>query len=140
MSKESNHLDKRIVFFDGACVLCNRFFTFLLRRDRANRLYFGTLQDPGINSFLSSKYINQDKLNSVLFYDRGKFYEKSTAAIRIVSNLGGIYTLIKVLYIFPKVIRDYIYTYIANNRYRWFGTRSCIIPNASISSRMISFS
>jgi len=61
-----------------------------------------------------------------------------TAALKIANNLNG---FIKILYIFiiiPKPLRDYIYDFIAKNRYKWFGKKSsCMIPTKEFSDRFL---
>lgn len=49
----------------------------------------------------------------------------------IANDLGGIYKLAMIFWIVPKIIRDGIYSWVARNRYKWFGKKeSCRLPTA----------
>ena len=79
------------------------------------------------------------KTDSIILYNPGvAYYYKSTAAIEIAEELGGIYSLISVLKIFPEKLRNYIYDYIAKNRYKWYGKKeSCMLPTQNIAHRFL---
>lgn len=117
--------DKPIVFFDGVCGLCNSFVDFVIKRDKHAIFKFAPLQgDSAKNAgFSLAQY------NSVVLYKEGRFYLKSTAALNILSELGGFYSLLKILLIIPAFIRNAVYDFIAAKRYSWFGKReTCRIP------------
>ena len=100
-----------ILYYDGVCVLCNKSIRFIINRDRKNKFKIG---------FLNS-LIKQDKHDSVVLVHKGIKYEYSTAIIKSLILLGGIYKLAALLFIFPKSLRDFVYKIIAKNRYKWFG-------------------
>ncbi len=55
--------------------------------------------------------------------------EKSDAAIAIAARLRRPWNLLTVLRFVPRPIRDRVYSFVARNRYRWFGKRStCKLP------------
>jgi predicted DCC family thiol-disulfide oxidoreductase YuxK len=57
------------------------------------------------------------------------YYYKSKAAFRIAIYLGGLYSFISLFRFLPVFITDYVYDYIAKNRYKWYGKKDqCIIP------------
>lgn len=63
---------------------------------------------------------------------------KSTAALKIISQFGALWKLLLVFWIIPTPIRDSVYSYIAKNRYKWFGKKeSCMIPTQEIKSKFI---
>ena len=100
-----------ILYYDGLCVLCNKSIRFIINRDRKNQFKIG---------FLNSLK-KQDKHNSVILVHKGIKYQYSTAVIKSLILLGGIYKLAALLFIFPKSLRDFVYKIIAKNRYKWFG-------------------
>jgi len=67
---------------------------------------------------MNAKYRDID---TVIFEKEGKIYIRSEAVIESVSELGGLWAGVKILRIFPAVIRDWAYDIIARNRYKWFG-------------------
>jgi predicted DCC family thiol-disulfide oxidoreductase YuxK len=72
-------------------------------------------------------------MDSVLLFEEGKIYYKSTAALKIAKDLPGLWKLFYALIIIPVPLRDIIYDYIAKNRYKWFGKKEeCMIPTEEI--------
>ena len=100
-----------ILYYDGVCVLCNKSIRFIINRDRKNQFKIG---------FLNSLK-KQDKHDSVVMIHKGIKYQYSTAVIKSLILLGGIYKFAALLFIFPKNLRDFVYKIIAKNRYKWFG-------------------
>ena len=116
-----------IVFYDGKCNLCNKSINFLIKRDKNKRLKYASLQGETAKKLLSQKYIND--LSTVVLYNKGIIYTKSTAAIHCLTYLNEIWPIARVLLIIPKFIRDYFYSIIAKRRIKYWGqTQSCRIP------------
>ena len=129
MSKQipMQHINENqsIVLFDGVCNLCNSAVAFIIKRDKKKIFKLSPLQSSFSEALNDQYHFNQPQLNSIVLIENNKVYYKSTAALRVVKKLNG---PIKCLYIFivvPPFIRDAVYWFIAKNRYRWFGKRSC---------------
>ena len=119
-----------MIFIDGYCILCNGLANFLIKRSSPEIMQVATLQGATAKDLLSEDDIS--KYDSVILWEKGKIYWKSTAALRILSLLGGIWPLIKIFYVVPPFLRNWIYDLIARNRMKWFGRRtSCRIPTES---------
>ncbi len=73
--------------------------------------------------------IDPKKTDSIiLFIPDNQYYIKSSAVLKILDSFGEIWKLSQVFWFIPKPIRDYIYDFIAKNRYKWFGkNESCEI-------------
>ena len=128
---------EKIVFFDGFCTLCNRSIDFLLRNDQKRRLKYASLQSVIADKILQSSHVQQTE-DTVIFYDRGRIYQKSTAVLRIAGNLGFPYSSAVVLFIIPRPLRDWVYDFIARNRHKWFGKRAhCRVPDEDTKGRII---
>jgi predicted DCC family thiol-disulfide oxidoreductase YuxK len=128
----------RIVFFDGICILCNRSVDFILKRDRKKRIKFASLQSGFANDFLHKHQYEMAGKDSIIFFENGKIYSKSSAVIKIAGYLGFPWFLARSLYVIPLRLRDTIYDYIARNRYRWFGRReTCRMPDKETEGRII---
>lgn len=68
-------------------------------------------------------------LSTIIFVQKNKTYDKSSAIIKILLNLRFFYKMSILFYLIPKNIRDFIYTTVAKNRYKWFGKKEiCSIP------------
>ncbi len=127
-----------IILFDGVCNFCNFWVNFAIKRDRKKKLKFAALQGEAANKLLPQHNINPASLSSVVFIDNGKAWTQSSAAIRICKHLDGGWKLLYGLIIIPKFIRDFIYTIVARNRYKWFGKKeSCMIPTPELRERFL---
>lgn len=122
-------LKKPILFFDGVCGLCNKSVDFLIRIDKRNKLLFAPLQGETAAEILEKKYV--EDLDSMALSIDGKTYTKSTAVLKSLISIGGIWVIFGVFLIIPQIVRDWVYIQIAKNRYEIFGkTESCRIPTA----------
>ena len=129
--------NKKIIFYDGLCAMCNRFIRILITLDKKEKLLLAPLQGKN-GKILQKKFSKELKgIDSVIFYNK-KVYTKSSAVINILSELGGIYKLAYIFIIIPTFISDSIYDYIARNRFQWFGKLDkCPMPEKKNISRFL---
>ena len=114
-----------IILFDGVCNLCNASVDFILKHDKKQVFTFAALQSEA-GQRLKQEYGLSDRLYSVVLIENGRTYDKSTAALKILSRLGFPWSLLTVFRHLPRVQRDRVYAWIARNRYQWFGTRDSV--------------
>jgi predicted DCC family thiol-disulfide oxidoreductase YuxK len=108
-----------IVFFDGACGLCNRLVDLLLRLDRRRRLRFAPLQGATARARLPQEAAGGDAL--VVLAD-GVVHRESGAVAVILGQLGGAWRILgEGLRLVPGPVRDGVYRWVGRRRYRWFG-------------------
>lgn len=118
---------EHIVFFDGVCSLCNSFIDFLIKRDKLHILQYSSLQGETALQKVPNEV--RERLKTIVFYDNGQLFFESDAVLQIFYRLGGAWKLLVVLKIFPKIIRNPFYRFVARNRYKWFGKRdTCRMP------------
>lgn len=110
-----------ILFFDGVCAMCNGLVTFMMAEDHNETLRFTALQGETAADMLDKEYL--ENLNTIVYVEGNKTYTQSSAIIRAVSSLGGIFRLVLIIKIIPKFVRDKVYNFIAANRYAWFGKK-----------------
>ena len=88
----------------------------------------------GINYI--SKY--KKEVDSIVLIERGNTFLKSTAGLRSFRYLDGGWKVIAALLIFPRFLRDWVYDWIARNRYKWFGKKEeCNMPDENVMNRFI---
>lgn len=127
-----------IVLFDGVCNLCNGFVNFIIKQDKKAIIKFATLQSEIAKEILKVHQINHLESNSVIVLIDDKIYTKSSAALMILKELGGVWKMFFAFYIIPKFIRDFFYNIVAKYRYVLFGKKDiCIIPSQEIVDRFI---
>jgi len=129
---------QQIVFFDGVCTLCNRSVNFLIKHDKKGVLKFASLQSTFAKNTLPKSLLDSEALDSILFYTEGKYSEKSNAILKLCKTLGGFFYVFQLGYLLPPFLRNGVYTLIANNRYRWFGTTAhCSVPATDLKDRFL---
>ena len=111
---------------------------FIIRHDSKSRFRFASLQSAAGVRLLKEYGYPVDKTDSVVLIKGKKAWHKSSATLRLLHELGGLWHLAIVFFVFPKFIRDYIYDHIANSRYRLFGKgTSCPLPTPEIAHRFL---
>ncbi len=131
------HGVERLIFYDGHCNLCSFWVKFVLQADTKRRFHFAALQTETARR-LVDRYGKLDNLESVVLWERDRISTRSTAALRILWLLGGVWRLTGALYIIPRLLRDPIYDFVAKRRYVWFGRRDqCAIVDESVRDRFI---
>ncbi|MFM2269747.1 MAG: hypothetical protein RL757_3188 [Bacteroidota bacterium] len=125
-----------IVFFDGVCNLCNGAVQFIIARDAHAKLRFAALQSDAAAQIFKNQHAQHIDFKSIILLENDKIYDRSTAALRIAKNMDGFWKLLYIFIIVPKPIRDAVYNFIAQNRYRWFGQQNeCWLPTADLKKR-----
>ena len=115
---------QRVIIFDGVCGFCNKSIDTLMRIDTQKRLHYSSLQGEFVK-----RLALKPNIDSIVFYEDGTLYYKSTAILKILRSLGGIWIVTNLFYLIPRVLRDYIYDFIAKYRYKIFGKmESCRMP------------
>lgn len=133
-----------IILFDGVCNLCNASVQFIIERDPTAIFRFASLQSNAGQAILAENALDLALKNdasaedSVILVENGKIYDRSTAALRIARRLSGGMKLLYVFIIVPRTIRDFVYKFIAKNRYRWFGKQdACWMPTKELKARFL---
>lgn len=131
-------MKQSVILFDGVCNFCNAAVRLVIKRDKEKRYVFCSLQSERAKEFLKGYYIDSQSLLSFILVEDGKVYTKSTGALRVARHLSGLWRFLYPLIVLPKSIRDIVYTFIANNRYKWFGKREeCMIPSKELRARFL---
>ena len=124
MTKLQKNHKQGIVLFDGVCNLCNASVRFLLKHEKGDVFRFASLQSQFGQNLLKKYNFQKDYLSSVLYIDDSGIHGSSEAAIRISKGLKFPFNLFQGIRILPRPFREWIYRFIARNRYKWFGTQN----------------
>jgi len=129
---------KPIILFDGVCNLCNGVVQFVIKHDAKKIFLFASLQSETGQAILKKHNLSTENFTSFILADGNKLYIKSSAALNIAKKLGGIFSLFYAFIIVPPFIRNAVYSWVANNRYKWFGKQeSCWLPTPELQSRFL---
>lgn len=129
---------KRLVLFDGVCNLCNGSVQFIIKRDKHARFQFASLQSDEGQAQLKQLQIPTTSFESIVLIKNGKVFQRSDAALEIARELDGAWKVFYGFKIIPRFLRDFIYNWIARNRYRFFGRQDeCMIPTPDLRARFL---
>lgn len=90
-------------------------------------MFYSALQGRKALEILSDS--QRADLKSILYFKNGKVLEKSSAVIESLFDVSAWFFWIKILYVIPAFIRNFVYDLVAKNRYKLFGKNDlCRIP------------
>ncbi len=113
-----------IVVFDGICNLCSSLVDFITARDPGKVFTFVPMQSPRGQELLEEHGLSIDRVDTFLLIGNGGALVRSDAAIAIAAELRRPWNILAVLRHIPRPIRDWVYSLVATNRYKWFGKRT----------------
>jgi predicted DCC family thiol-disulfide oxidoreductase YuxK len=106
-----------VIYYDGRCNFCH----LLIQRFSKTKLESNAHLFP-------YQLVSNNEPSSLLFIEDSVVYEGGLAALRLLTICGGFYkSLSQLIGLLPNKIINRLYFMIARNRYRWFGTKSCVI-------------
>lgn len=120
-----------VVLYDGDCGLCSGLVRFILKRDRAGRFRFASLQGAvgrqllrthGVSARGDTFYVVRDEAPAVL--------ERAQAALYVARALGLPWSLAGCARILPRRLLDGLYDVVARNRHRIAGPIVCNIASS----------
>lgn len=127
-----------VLLFDGVCNLCNASVQWVLKRDKKGQFRFAALQSDTGRQLLEQIGFSNEKIETVVLVDGDRFFVRSDAVLEMAKRLGGIWSLAGIFRIIPRSIRDRVYSWVARNRYHWFGERAqCMLPRPEWKGRFI---
>ena len=127
-----------VIVFDGVCNICSFGVQKVLKHDRDGIFRFAFAQGP-VGSALKTQYgLTPGDLENVALIADAQCYTKSTAALKVLDRLPGPWRVMRAFWLVPRPIRDFLYSIVARNRYRWFGKRdACMVPSAEQRCRFL---
>ncbi|WP_458119724.1 thiol-disulfide oxidoreductase DCC family protein [Paenibacillus sp. Z6-24] len=127
-----------IVLVDGVCHFCQGATKFIIKRDPKGIFHFASIQSEVGQKLMQKGGLRTDTMDTFVLIEKGHFYTRSTAALRIARRLRYAWPLLYAFIVVPKVLRNSVYNLVARNRYRWFGkSDQCMLPTPEIRERFI---
>ncbi|UOE41789.1 DCC1-like thiol-disulfide oxidoreductase family protein [Chryseobacterium suipulveris] len=119
---------KYYVFYDGDCGFCNHWVKWILKNDRKNQFLFSPLQSEFGQGFLKDRNLSTKELNTLYLWKPGSFYlTKSQAVFAVGRILGGMNAVFGHMNFFPRMLTDFVYDKVAENRDR-IPSQKCLVP------------
>lgn len=111
-----------ILFFDGGCLVCNKFIQFVFNRNKKRDIWYSRLDS--IEAI--SHNLMPDSKTMVLYFN-GKYYMKSAALVQILEIIDFPPIILFLIKLVPSFIADCFYHLFSNNRYIFGRVKSCDI-------------
>ena len=127
--------EKDIVVFDGVCILCNKFFKWLIKNDKEKIFMYTNFQ----SNYSRKNNLKLKEINSVaVIRTNGEKIYKIEAVVYILKRIKKYFFLQILLKLLPLFLTNNCYDFIANFRYRIFGKyKTCMIPSENIRKNFI---
>lgn len=127
-----------VLFFDGDCAFCSRCVRRLARLDKRGMVFYAPLQGCLARDVGVSHHAAKSGGTLVLLREEdGRIFTRSDALLELAQALGAAWKFLRVAGWLPKVFRDAVYSWIAENRYRFLGNRhACELPDPVLKSRL----
>lgn len=106
---------------------------FIIKHDKKKLFRFASLQSPFGQAVMQQFGLPLNQLNSFILLQNNHIFTRSTGALKVARRLNGIISWLYVFIIVPPFIRNLVYSFIARNRYRWFGKKNaCWLPTPAL--------
>ena len=131
--------DGPVLLYDGGCGVCSASVQWILKHERRHTLRFVPLEAT-LGAELRALAGIDETIDSVLWVELrgGRVHAeiRSTAILRVLAYVGGLWRLLTVLRVVPRFMRDACYRAFAKVRYR-VRDRSCLVPTAQERARFV---
>ncbi len=127
-----------ILLFDGVCNLCDQTVQFVLKNNSQQNVQFSSLQSEFGQEILSKYQLPTEDFQTLILLENNQIFTYSDAALKLCAHLDTPWNWLKIGLIIPKFIRDSVYKFVSNNRYRLMGKKEqCMIPDPAYKKRFI---
>lgn len=128
-----------IIFYDGPCILCNYWIKKLCKWDKYDRLKFTSLDSKFALDFFKNNPSPLHEKDAVISWDRQKGYlSESEVIFRVLYYLKGIFKILLIFSLLPKPVCNFLYRFVAKNRYSWFGKyKTCPLPEKEFAHKFL---
>lgn len=118
-----------VLFYDGACGICNAFVGFILDRENRSQgnipsLFFAPLQGELARRLLSPRDI--ETLHSAVLHREGQLWYRMDAVRTVLAELRAPWPQVAVILgVLPRPLTDGAYNLVAKYRRRFGGNLQC---------------
>ncbi len=134
---------KHLVFYDGACGICDRIVSCLYKADKQKIFGFAPLEGETAKTALQGLSEEQKRADTMILIENytepdQKIYIYGQAALRTAWLMGGWWTLIGWKYfILPPFVTDPAYRFFARNRRFILAPKACEVPSKADYDRFL---
>lgn len=131
-----------LLFYDGACGLCDHAVQFVLWADKKEQFVFAPLQGSTAKSFIKKLPPECRDADSLILVENYQLPSQQFAilgkgALRICWLLGLPWSLIGWISYLPSFLYNWIYRLVARNRKSLFSEEKCFVPTPKNKKRFL---
>ena len=127
-----------VAVMDGECALCTFGARLIDRFDKSCKIQICPVQSRLGRALLLHYQMDPNDPESWIFLEGGVCWTSFDAWIKAGEAVGGIGNLMRVFWLMPRHLRNWIYIRIARNRIAMFGRADmCSLPSPSLRARLI---
>lgn len=133
-------MSRTLVIFDTNCILCSGFVRFILKHERNPNIHFvNAWSQTGSTLAAENGYTTEDLQITFLVLSNEKAFIKSNGFFEIAMSLKMPWRALRLFRMMPRPLRDWVYTLVAENRYKWFGyEENCLVISPEERHRFVS--
>jgi predicted DCC family thiol-disulfide oxidoreductase YuxK len=134
---------RKVVFFDGECLLCSGVVRWCHKHDRSGNLQYAALGGEFAAQHRKELGLPEgtgEAQTFVLWDEAGdEIFFRSDGVVALLKNLRGVWKALGFcIQTIPRPIRDWGYGTVAKNRRSWFGrSEHCELPPGSLRGRVL---
>lgn len=127
-----------IIVFDAECLLCSANAQFVLDHDRRGHFLLASMQGEAGSALYRRFGIDPTDPDTLIVVEGDRVRRDSDAILAIWAGLGWPWRAATAFRLVPRGLRDFVYRWIARNRYRLFGRRdTCWLPAPAFRDRIL---
>ena len=136
MVKENTQ--RNILFYDGTCGFCHKVIRLSNKWLKHDDVYFAALQGETALTYKNQYPEFPDDINAIVFYQDGKLYIGASAFFELSKKFKTPWRVFSLFRLFPKFISDFVYNFVATNRYNLFGKKDlCELPDVNFRKKFL---
>lgn len=113
---EDDQVPDHLIFYDGACPLCNASIRYVLKYDASGMYHFAPLEGKWAKALLQAQFAAQKFPDSIVLFDKGKVLIYSAAVFSILENIRGPASMFLIFRYLPVYLTDMTYRCVARLR------------------------
>ena len=127
--------DVIVVVFDGYCIMCSNFVSWLAKHDTEKKIFYTTFE----SNFLNKNYPNLKLIDTIFVIDHDANIHIKSKAIKIcLGKIRQKKLLIPLFNLMPLKFANLVYNIVAKTRYIFFGKKTvCTVPNDIVKNRIL---
>lgn len=128
-----------IILYDGVCVFCNKWVSFIIKNDKNKKFKFASIQSNFAKNILEEIGASRKCIDTIFVLKSDVFFTKFRASTYALYRVNKLFIFAYSLnFIFPKIFLDFFYDLFGSNRYKIFGKyETCPLPDPKIKDRFL---